>query len=168
MAFVDDDQVEKVRRKHLVELLSFLRPGDRLVEAKVDLVRGIDATLGANGRGEVHRRAVVPLDRLRLRRQLGHRRAEGAKIVDHRLIDQDVTVGQKQNPLLALGLPQPPDDLKSGVGLASARGHDQQHPVTTVGDGLDRSVDGVELIVAWGLAAAVVEIVLQHYLFGVV
>ena len=41
------------------------------------------------------------------------------------LVGQDVAVGEEQDPLLAAGLPQPPDDLEGGVGLASAARHDE-------------------------------------------
>ncbi len=55
-----------------------------------------------------------------------------------------------------LGLPQAPDDLEGGVGLAGAGGHDQQDAPLPAGDGLDGAVDGVDLVVARRAAAAVV------------
>ena len=61
---------------------------------------------------------------------------------------------------------KPPDDLKGGVGLAGAGRHDEQDAILALGDGLDRGVDGVDLVVARGLAAAVVEIVLKDDLLG--
>ena len=111
-------------------------------------------------------RAVVALDGLGVGRELRHRRAERAEVVDHRLVDQHVAVGEEQDALLAARLPQPPDDLKGGVGLAGAGRHDEQDAVAALGDGLDRGVDGVDLVVARGLAAAVVVVVLQHDLLG--
>ena len=93
--------------------------------------------------------------------ELRHRRAERAEVVDHRLVDQHVAVGEKEDALLAARLPQPPDDLEGGVGLAGAGRHDEQDAVLALGDGLDRGVDGVALVVARLLAAAVVEVVLQ-------
>ena len=45
-------------------------------------------------------RAVVALDGLGAGAELGHRRAEGAEVVDHGLVDQDVAVGQEQDALL--------------------------------------------------------------------
>ncbi len=104
---------------------------------------------------------VVALDGLGAGAELGHGRTEGAEVVDHGLVDQDVAVGQEQDAFLAPGLPQPPDDLKGGVGLAGAGGHDQQDAVLALGDGLDRRVDGVALVVARLLAAAVVVVGLQ-------
>ncbi len=74
--------------------------------------------------------------------------AERAEVVHHRLVDQDVAVGEEEDALLAAGLPQPPDDLEGGVGLAGAGRHDQQDAVLALGDGLDRGVDGVDLVVA--------------------
>ena len=91
---------------------------------------------------------------------------EGPEVVDHRLVDEHVAVGQEQDALLPAGLPQPPDDLEGGVGLAGAGRHDQQDAVLALGDGLDRRVDGVDLVVARGLAAAVVVIVLKDDLLG--
>ena len=105
--------------------------------------------------------AVLPLDGLGVGAELRHRRAERAEVVHHRLVDQHVAVGEEQDALLAAGLPQPPDDLEGGVGLAGAGRHDEQDAVLALGDGLDRRVDGVDLVVARGLAAAVVEVVLK-------
>ena len=48
---------------------------------------------------------------------------------------------------LAFGLPQPPDDLKGGVGLAGASGHDQQDTLLAFGDGFDGAVDRHLLVV---------------------
>ena len=99
------------------------------------------------------------------RRQPGHRRAEWPEVVDHGLVDQHVAVGQEQDALLAAGLPEPPDDLERGVGLAGARRHDQQDAVAVPGDRLDGGVDGIDLVVARGLAGTAVEIVLEDDLF---
>ena len=85
----------------------------------------------------------------------------GPEIVDHRLVDQDVAVGEEEDAFLAPGLPQPPDDLKGRVGLAGAGRHDQQDAVLALGNRFDRGVDGVDLVVARRLAAAVVEVILQ-------
>ena len=105
--------------------------------------------------------AVVALDGLGAGAELCHRRAERAEVVDHRLVDQHVAVGEEEDALLAAGLPEPPDDLEGGVGLAGAGRHDEQNAVLALGDGLDRGVDGVDLVVAGRLAAAVVEVVLE-------
>ena len=64
-------------------------------------------------------------------------------------------------PLLAAGLPEPPDDLEGRVGLARSGGHDEQDARDALGDGLDRGVDGIDLVVARRLAAAIVEVILQ-------
>jgi hypothetical protein len=77
-----------------------------------------------------------------------------------------VAVGEEQDAFPAAGLPEPPDDLKGGVGLAGAGCHDKQDAVLTLGDSLDRRIDGIDLIVARGLAAAVLEVVLKHDLLG--
>ncbi len=54
-----------------------------------------------------------------------------------------------------LGLPQSPDNLKGGVGLSRARGHDEQDTLLASGDGFDGAVDRDPLVVARLLAAAV-------------
>jgi len=100
---------------------------------------------------------IDALDALGVGTELGHGALEGPEVVDHGLVDQDVAVGQKQDALFSLALPQPPDDLKRGVGLAGAGGHDQQHVALATGDGLDRAVDGVQVVVARRFARGVVK-----------
>src|ERR1700730_853129 len=48
VAFIHDNEVEESRRKLTEEFLAFFRPCDRLIEAEVDLVRGIDPPLVIN------------------------------------------------------------------------------------------------------------------------
>ena len=139
MALVDHDEIEETGRKLAKNLLVLLRPGDRLIEAEIDFIGGVHVAL----------------------RKLGHDVAEGLEVVDSGLVDQDVAIREEQDALLAARLPQPPDDLKGGVGLARSRGHDEQDAVAALGDGLDGGVDGIGLIVAWGFAAAVVVIILE-------
>ncbi|SDM11847.1 hypothetical protein SAMN05428957_102411 [Oryzisolibacter propanilivorax] len=91
-----------------------------------------------------------------MRAELGHGALERTKVVDHGLVDEDVAVGQEQDALPGAALPQPPDDLERGVGLARAGGHDQQHALLALGDGLHGAVDGVELVVTRCLAGRVV------------
>jgi hypothetical protein len=86
--------------------------------------------------------------------------AEGLEVVGPGLVDEDVAVGQVEDAFSGLGLPQSPDDLEGGVGLAGAGGHDQQEALLPVCDGLDDAVDGVELVVAGRLVAAVEVVVL--------
>jgi hypothetical protein len=167
MAFIDHDQVEESGRKLAIELLSLLRPGDGLIEPEIDLEGGADPPLLVERQRQVFLGAVLPLDGLGVGGELRHCRAERAEIVQHRLVDQHVAVGEEQDALLAGRLPQAPDDLKRGVGLARAGRHDQQHAVAALSDGLDRGVDCIHLIVTRRLAAAVVEIVLKHDLLSV-
>ena len=121
VALVDHDQVEEVGRELSVDVPELLGAGDALVEGEVDLVGLVDLAVA----------------------DLGHHRAEGLEIVGHGLVDQDVAVGQKEDALLEARLPQPPDDLKGGVGLAGAGRHDEQDAVLPPGDGLDGAVDGI-------------------------
>ena len=101
------------------------------------------------------------------RAELGHCRAEGPEIIHHRLVNKDVAVGKEQDAFLASRLPQAPDNLKCGVGLAGARGHDQQDAVLALGNGFHGGVDGIALVIARGFAAAVIEVVLQDDLLFV-
>ena len=110
--------------------LLFLGAGDRLVERKVDFVGLVDRAVG----------------------DLGHRLAERLEVVGLGLVGEDVAIDQEEDALLGARLPQPPDDLERGVGLAGAGGHDQQDAVLAAGDGLDGAVDGDELVVARRLA----------------
>ena len=45
VTLVDHDQIEEIARKFLEDFLVFFRAGDRLIEAKINLERGVDATL---------------------------------------------------------------------------------------------------------------------------
>ena len=166
MALVDHDEIEEARRELPENLLSFLRPGDRLIEAEIDFVGGVDAPLSVDNAGQVLQRAVRAFDGSGFRRQLGHRRAKRPEVIDHGLVDQNVAVGQKQDALLAARLPKPPNDLEGGIGLAGAGRHDQQDAVVALGDGLHGGVDGIDLVVTRRFAAAVVKIVLKDDLLG--
>ena len=139
MALVDDDQVEEVGRELLEDVLLFLGAGDGLVEAEVDLEGLVDRAVG----------------------DLRHRLTERLEVVGHGLVDEDVAVGEEEDAFLRARLPQPPDDLKRRVGLAGAGRHDEQDAVLALGDGLDRAVDGDELVVARRFAGAVVVVVLR-------
>ena len=59
-------------------------------------------------------------------------------------------------------LPKTPNNLERGVGLARAGRHNEQNTVVPFGDGLDRGVDRVHLIIARRFATSVVEIILKH------
>lgn len=48
----------------------------------------------------------------------GHRLTEGLEIIDAGLIDQNITIRQKQDALPVAGFPQAPDDHKLPVPLA--------------------------------------------------
>ena len=99
----DDDEVEEIGRKLAIDLLPFLLARDRLVEREVDLVVLPDLAIG----------------------HLVHHLAKRGEVLLHGLIDKDVAIRQKEDALARLGLPQTPDDLECGVGLAGAGRHDQ-------------------------------------------
>lgn len=76
------------------------------------------------------------------------------------MIDQNIAIGQKEDALPGLRLPESPDNLKGGEGLAGARGHDQQEALLPLGNGFDGLVDGDELVVTGSFVAAVAVVVL--------
>ena len=106
-------------------------------------------------------RTVCPLDGLGIRAEFCHGSAEGAEVIDHRLINEDVPVSQEENALLALGLPQAPDDLKGRIRFAGASGHDEQNAVLPLGNRFNGGVDGIALVIARRFAAAIVEVILE-------
>src|ERR1019366_6005970 len=101
VALVNDDQVEEARRKLPKELLALLRPGDGLIEAEIDLVGGVNAALGVERGCKFVFGAVLALDGLRAGAEFCHCRAERAEVVDHGLVNKDITVGKKENAFLA-------------------------------------------------------------------
>ena len=101
VALVDHDQVEEAGRELAEELLPFLRAGDGLVEAEIDLVGLVDAALLVDGSGQLDARAVRRARWSWAGAELGHCRAERPEVVDHRLVDEDVAVGEEQDAFLA-------------------------------------------------------------------
>ena len=64
--------------------------------------------------------------------------------------------------------PEPPDDLKGGVGLAGAGGHDEQYASFASGHRFDDPVDGLDLVIAGLFARAVGVIGLDDQRLGLV
>ena len=96
---------------------------------------------------------------------LGHGRAKRLEVVGHRLVHQNVAVGEKQNAFLSFGFPQAPDDLERGKGLAGAGRHHQQYAVLPPGNGFQCFVDRQKLIIAGSFVAAIAVIVLDNDVF---
>ena len=138
VTLVHEDEIEEVRRKLLVDVLLLLGARDGLVEAEVNLERFVHGAV----------------------RDLGHRRAERFEIVGLRLVSQDVAIHEEEDALFRPRLPQAPDDLKRGVGLARAGGHDKQGALFTARDGVHGAVDGDGLVVVGNPAGAVVVVML--------
>ena len=162
VALVDHNQVEEVRGKFAEQLLPIFRARDGLIEPEVDLVGGVDAPmLLVDGEWQVNLGAVLALDRLRPGAELGHGRAKGTEVVHHRLVNQDVAVGEVKDAFLLAGFPQTPDDLERGIGLARAGRHDEENADLPFGDGLNRIVNGDALVVARLLAGGIVVVVLK-------
>ena len=91
---------------------------------------------------------------------LGHRLTERLEVVGLCLVSEDVAVDEKEDAFLCTRFPEAPDDLKGGIGLACACGHDEEDAVFSPGDGLHGPVDGDELVVARGFSGAVVVVIL--------
>ncbi len=139
MTLVNDDQIEEVGGELGVDVLFFFRPRDRLIEAQIDLVGLVDLSV----------------------RDLGHRLAERLEVVGLGLVREDVAVNEKQDSLLRAGLPQSPNDLEGGVGLARPRSHHKEQPVIAPCDCLYCLVDSRDLVVPGGLPRTVVVVVLS-------
>ena len=105
VTLIDDNEIEKARREFPEKFLALLRPRDGLVQAQINFIGGVDAALFVERRGEFDLGAVCALDSFRAGTELGHCRAEWPKIIDHRLIDKDVAVGEEQDAFLAPGFP---------------------------------------------------------------
>ena len=58
MALIDHDEVEEFGRELTKNLLVFFRFGDRLIEAEIDFVDGVDAPSCVDGAGQVFGSAV--------------------------------------------------------------------------------------------------------------
>ena len=84
-----------------------------------------------------------------------HLAAERSEVVLSRLRQEHVAIGEEERAFDTTGLPQAPDDLERGVGLAGAGGHHQEHAALIAGDGLDHALDGDALVVARLLAVGV-------------
>ena len=137
MTLIDDDQIEEVRRELVIDGFSRLAADDRLIERQIDLERSVDAP-----------RILVNQAPI----ELGHRVAERRKVIDARLIHQDVSVGEEEDPLGRPGLPKPPHDVERCVGLAGPGCHGEKDSLLALGDCVNRPVDGDLLVVARLLA----------------
>jgi hypothetical protein len=132
MALVDDDEVEEVRRElaeHPVRVLTAV--GDGLIQREVDLAARLRLALQLPDRPFTERRDVLS---------------------QSRLIDEDVAVGEVEDPRVAVGTPpaapQLPDDLHRDERLAGAGRHREQQALVAPEHGLHRTVDGRDLVVA--------------------
>ena len=59
MALVNDDQIEKAGREFPEKFLALLRPRDGLIQAQINLIRGVDAALSVERRGQFDFGAVA-------------------------------------------------------------------------------------------------------------
>ena len=130
MTLIDDDQIEEPGRELTEQLLPFLRPGDRLIEAEIDLVRRVDATLLVEGKRQIdlrcrRRRSIV----FALVLSFAIAAPNGRKSFTIVWSMSMLRSARKRMRFFLPGLPQTPDDLEGGVGFAGSGRHDQQHAV---------------------------------------
>ena len=95
--------------------------------------------------------------------KLCHGSTKRPEVVYHGLINKNIAVGKEQYAFLAPGFPQPPDNLKGGIGLAGAGGHDQQDAILSLCNGLYGVVNGNTLVVARLFAACIFKVILNKY-----
>ena len=136
VALIDNDEVKEVSGDAFEDFILLVGTGERLIEAEVDLVGWIDLSVF----------------------DLGHDRAEGLEVIDEGLVGEDVSINEKESALGSPCLPESPNDLEDGVGLACARGHDEEETAVAFGNGFHDAVDRLALVVA-GLFSVGVEVV---------
>src|SRR5690606_26321206 len=101
VALIDNDQIEEIRTEFAISVLVFIVVGQPLIQRQIYLIGFVDLLL-------LYDRHFV---------------FEMTEITAPGLVDQGITVGQKQYALLGSGLPEAVDDLKGGIGFSSAGGH---------------------------------------------
>ena len=155
VALVDDDQVEVVPR----------------IGAEGEGLRLALGGLGHEGLEDrkehrrVHRRLSVVIHGLGLDpdQRAGLKDVEGGEVLEG-LAGESVTVGEEEDPRLALGLlgeapaglVELPDDLGGDGRLARAGGQRQQQALAAGGDGVEHRVDGALLVIAKGPLSALI------------
>lgn len=141
MALVHNDEIEEVAREFLVEAGAAFVLGERLVDREIHF-----ASL-------VHHAAF----------QLPARIAKGREVFPHRVIDENVTVGEEKDfgfAVLAVAIPhrapELPANLKRHCRLAGARRHREQLPSLAGENAFHCAIDGNLLVVAFALAGKMV------------
>ena len=127
MTLINNDKVKKLGRE-LCERIrnAFFIRDQLLVESHIDFISGIQFLV------------------LNLR----HDFLEGLEVLNHSLVNQDVSVCQVKNLLFATGFNQPVNNLECRKSLTSSRGHHKQTAVFTFRNGFNGTVDSYSLIVA--------------------
>ena len=133
MALVNNDQIEEVLRILAVQPWAVFIAGHGLIDGKVH-IPALDRPATPDFLPGV---------------------AERAKVLCHRIINQDVAVGEEQNlgsPARPFGVPacrpELPADLERDRGLARAGTQGQENALTPLQNGLHRAIDRGLLVVA--------------------
>ena len=163
MAFVNDDEIEEVRREEeigthgLVDVRFFLLllvpvAIKLMIETKVDLVGGVAGTIL-----EVFVEVYLVADT-----------GERGKVIGLGLVDQDIAVGKEEDAAAGAALEEAPDDLEGDEGLAGAGGKDQQEAPLALGDGREGIRDGAPLVITRGLGRSRADVIRLAEEFGLV
>ena len=133
MALVDDDEIEEVSRVLPIETRPALVAGDALIGREVHVAALRSVTAG----------------------DLVTRISEDAEVLRHRVVHEDVAVGEKEHLRPARGAlgvpaggPELPGNLERNGGLPRSGAQRQQDALAPGDDSLDRTVDGDLLVVA--------------------
>jgi hypothetical protein len=73
---------------------------------------------------------------------------EGLKVLNHCLVNQDISIRKVEYLFSVPGLPQAVDNLEGGIRFAGSRSHYQEDTILPPGYGIDSPVDGDPLVVS--------------------
>ena len=130
MTFVDDDEVKKARVKEFAE--SFF-----VIFSKKLLIQGEIYFIGRNSRPVIS--GII---------DFMNDISQGPEVLLNRLVDKDIAVRQIEYLLFEPGFAQTIDNLKSRIGLARTRCHNEQDALLPAGNRTESTVDGDLLIIA--------------------
>lgn len=112
---LSSSRIKKAEAKLAVSVFVFIIVGQALIQSQINFVGGVYFFVFDDG----------------------HFVFKMAKIASAGLVNQGVSIGQKEDALFHATFPQAMDDLKSGVGFARAGGHSEQNAVLPFGNGLN-------------------------------
>src|SRR5690606_1420162 len=133
VALVNDNQVKEFRRKLFVRICLFVSPSQSLIQSQIHFIALIYHTVFYN------RHFILKV----------------FEIASSCLVNQCVSVSQKQDSFFLSALPKSVDDLKSCVGFSCSSCHHQQNSVLPFGNSFNGSVYRNLLVVSWASSTSV-------------